>query len=359
MIHFAILSLILAYFLSEISSESNRKKWFCILSALFLIAISGLRSITLGYDTENYINGFHSSSNTSWGEYFNSFVIRYFTTNYEERDPGILFVEKLIGLFTNNDQLFLTFIAIICIVPISKFIYSRTNSRNGALLAFTYYVYFYYSYIPNSAIRQSVALSVLLLAYYYLEKSKVIPSLIAVVFASFFHKTALFFVLLVFLHRLKLNKVFFKYCFAIFIIFLVFYQQLSPYVTQLFGGVYSEYASSYFFSEHQRSYTFIIFLTLIYVITLVPVFKGYEGGGEKIKLLYLGSGMAFVLTPFMLIEPAVLRITVYFAVCNFVLIPHSIQLYKPQYSKIIYLSIFLLLVFMGVYSWDPYYFFWE
>lgn len=359
MTHFAILSLILAYFLSEIPSKANKKKYFCLLSALFLILISGLRGINLGYDTENYLDSFHASVNITWENFFHSFVSRYFTTDYFERDPGFLLIEKTIGLITNNDQLYLIIIAIVCIVPISRFIYSYTDNKYGALLAFTFYVFFYYGYIPNSAIRQSVTLSILFLAYYYLGKGKVIPCLIVVVFASFIHKTALIFILLPFLHILKLNKVFFKYCIVLYIILLLYYQQLSPYITLLFGDAYSGYASSDYFVGNQRSYTYIIFLTLIYIMTLIPVFKGFEKNFEKSKLFYLSSGIAFVLTPLMLIEPTILRITVYFSVCNFVIIPHSIQLYKPQYSKVIYLSLLLLLVFMGVYSWDSYNFFWE
>lgn len=359
MTYFAILSLILAYFLCEIPSEANKKKWFCLLSALFLITISGLRDINLGYDTENYLYSFHSSLNTSWNKLMSSFVSMYFTADYQGRDPGFLIIEKSISLLTNNDQLYLIFIAIICIVPISKFIYSYTNSKNEALLAFIYYAFFYYSYIPNSSIRQSVALSLLLLAYNNLGKGKVIPCLIVVVFASFIHKTALVFILLILLHLLKLNKIFIKYCMAIYVLILLFYQQLSPYIMLFFGDVYTRYASSEYFLREERSYTYIIFLTLIFVMTLIPIIKGYENNFEKKKLLYLGSGVAFVLTPFMLIDPTILRVTVYFAVCNFVVIPHSIQLYKPQYSKIIYWSLLLLLVFMSVYTRDSYYFFWK
>ena len=355
----AIIFLVFSYFLSELPSKTKQKRFFCIFSVLGLILISGLRSIELGYDTENYLTIFHESSNISWSEIIKSFWDNYFTNDYLSRDPGFVVLEKSIGLLTNNDQLYLIFIAIICIVPISRFIYSHTNNKKEALLAFTYYVFFYYSYIPNSSIRQSVALSILLLAYNYLGKGKVFPCIIVVVFASFIHKTALIFVIFLLLHVLKLNKVFFKYCLFLYVLFLIFYQQLSPYITMLFGDVYSMYASSDYFSGRQQSFTYIIFLTLIYMMFLIPVFLGYEKDFEKRKLLYLGSGMAFVLTPFMLITPTILRITVFFAVCNFVIIPHTIKLYKSPYSNIIYLSILLLLVFMGVYSGEDYYFFWE
>ena len=74
----------------------------------------------------------------------------------------------------------------------------------------------------------------------------------------------------------------------------------------------------------------------------MPVFKGDERDFEKRKLLYLSSRMAIILSPFMLIEFSVVRITAYFEVCNSVIIPYLIQLYKPQYSKNIYLSLFYL-----------------
>ena len=359
MSHIAILSLILIYFFSDIPSDKNKKKFFCILSAICLVLISGLRGVNMGYDTENYLDTFHASANISWGEIFKSFFSRYFSPEYLERDPGFMLVEKTIGFVTNNDQIYLILIAIITIVPITAFVYSQTNSKKELLLSLTYYVSFYFSYIPNSSIRQSVALSILLIAYKFLGKDKIIPCLIAVFFASTIHKTALIFVFLVILHILKLNKAFFRFAPVIFVFFLLTYEQFAPFITLVFGDAYSSYASSSYFAGEQRSFTFIIFLTLIYIMTLVPVLLRYEKDFYSNKLMYLSAGMAFVLTPFMLIDPTFLRVTVYFAIFNFVLIPHSIQLYKPLMSKIIYLSIFLLLVFSSIMTWDAYNFYWE
>ena len=359
MTHCSIILLLLLYLISELSIITHKKKFFCVLSSLGLTLISGLRSSSIGYDTENYLDSFHSARLVPWSELSSNFFSSYFSTDYFGRDPGFRVIEKVIAIFTDNDQIYLLTIAVIIIFPISFFIYSKIDDKKSALIAYIYYTFFYFSYIPNSAIRQSITLSIILLAYRFLNKEKYFQSIALIFIASTIHKTALIFLILLFLQRLKLNKVFFKYCIVIYILFLLSYQQLSPYITLLFGDAYSRYASSDYFVGNQRSYTYIIFLTLIYIMTLIPVFKGLEKNFEKRKLFYLSSGIAFVLTPLMLIEPTILRITVYFSVCNFVIIPHSIQLYKPQYSKVIYLSLLLLLVFMGVYSWDSYNFFWE
>lgn len=355
----AIIFLVILYFLSELPSKTKQKSFFCVFSVLGLILVSGLRSIELGYDTENYLNSFHESSNISMGEIIKSFWGNYFTADYLSRDPGFAVFEKIISLFTSSDQIYLLLVASLCIIPIGMLIFNKTRDKKDAFLAFMYYVFFYFNYIPNSAIRQSISLGILLLAYKFIEKERNLYALLFVLLASTIHKSSLVFLLLLLLHSLKLHKFLFKYALVLYGVFLFFYQALTPYIVLLFGDVYSNYVSSDFFSGTERSYTFIIFLTLIYLMTLIPVIIGKEKNFENNKIMYLSSAMALSLTPFMLITPTILRITVYFAVYNFVLIPHSVRLYKTTLAKLIYISLILLFLITTILSSSNYSFYWQ
>lgn len=358
MVVFTIIVLFILFFFCNFLQESQKNKVYCILSAICLILISGLRNIQIGSDTENYLTTFKDTKYIAWHDLFSNFFTSYLGSDYVTRDPGFIFFEKFVGIFIDNNQLYLILIATICIVPISVLIYSNTRNVKASLMAFIYYVFFYFSYIPNSSIRQSLALSLLLVSLSTIKRNKLVRCIAIIFIASTIHKSALIFLLLVIFNKLKWNKILFKYGIFVFLLILTFYQFMTPYVS-IFGGVYSSYGTSDFFIGKEKSYAFIIFLTLIYFMTLLPVLMGLEKEFEKYKMAYLSSSLALFFTPLMLIDPTILRITVYFAVYNFTLIPHSIQLYKPALSKSIYITLIIIFLFAAMRTIGDYNFYWE
>ncbi len=357
MIFFSIIVILLLFFLCISINSHGKKKLFCIITTVFLILISGLRSISVGFDTESYLSMLKNANSISWHNLMSNFFLYYLGSDYSDRDPGFIVFEKMILAITSNEQLYLIIIATICIVPISILIYKYSRDIKSELMAYLYFVFFYFSYIPNSAIRQALALSFLLLGYNSLDKNKLTRCLLCVFIASTIHKSAILFLLFVVFYKLNLHKLLFKYGLIIFGFFLLFYESVAPFIS-LFGDVYSEYGSSDYFSSTQRSYSFIIFIVLIYLMTLIPLITNRDKDFEKYKNFYLGSAMALFFTPFMLITPTILRITVYFAVFNLVLIPHSLSLYKQIGAKVIYIALITLFLVLSSNTDMAYYFYW-
>ena len=312
-------------------------------------------------DTWNYLNSFDYSQFISWGDVFKQFIPTYFAPTYDgllSKDPGFTVFEKIVRIFTSDYQVYLIVIAILCIVPLSLFIYKNVKNYTSILLAYSYYVYFYFSYIPNSSIRQSLALGLLFFSYDYLQKNKLIKSLLILVLASTLHKSVFIFALFVILHRMGLHKIVFTNAIWLFFIVLFSYQVFAPLLAQL-GDVYSVYANTDFYTTHQRSYTYLAFSLLIYLLILIPLITKKENEFEDYRMAYLASSFALLLTPLLLLEPTILRIIVYFAVWNFVLIPHSVNLYEKSMGNVILIVLIVLFLMTSFRVTNDYRFFWQ
>lgn len=363
MVFYSLVSLLIVFFLCNACKPRNAKKAFCIFASVCLILISGLRHPDVGEtsDTYNYLNSFDDAARVSWRTIIKGFFPMYISPTYDgdlQKDPGFTVFEKTVHYFINDHQVYLLFIAILTIIPLSLFIYRNVKNSKAALIAFSYYAFFYFGYIPNSSIRQSIALSLLLLCYHYLQKDKIIKCLFILFIASTLHKSVLIFLVYMLLHKVNANKFVFKHAYILFILAIFLYQIIVPYMS-LLGEIYSGYGESTYYSDNGISYNFLIFIVLLYVLTLLPIITKKEKEFEKYSMAYLASAFTFFLSPMMLIAPAVLRINVFFGIWNFALIPHSIDLYDKSTGRLIALGLLLVFLYMSMGSIDDYRFFWQ
>ena len=363
MVFYALVSIVVAFIFCNLSKQKNTKKLYCILTAVCLILLSGLRHPAVGEtsDTFNYINSFNDAARVSWKTIVNGFFPMYFSPSYDgdlQKDPGFTVFEKVVHYFINTPQLYLILIALLTIVPLSCFIYRNVKDTKSALVAFSYYAFFYFSYITNSSIRQSIALSLILLCYNYLQKDKIVKCLLVLFVASTLHKSVLIFLLFILLHKIKAHKLVYKYAFLLFLLAIFLYQIIVPYMSVL-GEIYSGYGESDYYSDNGHSYNFLIFIGLLYFLTLLPVILKKEKEFDIYKMAYLASSFTLFLSPLMLIAPAVLRINVFFAVWNFSLIPHSISLYDKTTERLITMVLLAIFFYMSIGSINEYMFFWQ
>lgn len=363
MVFYSLIIVLLLYFLCRGLKPSIEKKYFCILASFSLVLISGLRHPDVGEhsDTVNYLTSFDQAGEISWQTIFKNFFITYFSPSYGGeiwKDPGFSIFEKIVHGFTSNHQVYLLIIAILCIVPLSVFIYKNVKDSKSALFAYAYYIFFFFNYIPNSSIRQSIALSLLFFCYNYLQKDKLLRCLLVLILASTIHKSVFIFVLFIIIHKLNANKLVFKNAYLLFLILIFAYQFIAPYLANL-GEIYAVYGESDYYSTNEKPYKFLIFIFLLYLLILIPVIIKKEQEFERYKIAYLASAFALFLSPLLFIAPAILRIIVYFAVWNFVLIPHSIELYDKSYGRFIMLGLLGLFLYMSFNSIGDYRFFWQ
>ena len=122
------------YFIYAYPSLQNRRK-FCVIASFQWTLLSGLRGMYVGADTTGYIRMFKQVGETSWKDITDAFFEVYFqgrtpaisAENFLYKDPGYLVLQKLIHLFTNNEQIYLLIIAIIVFASLGYFIYKNSD----------------------------------------------------------------------------------------------------------------------------------------------------------------------------------------------------------------------------------------
>lgn len=135
-------------------------------------------------------------------------------------DPGYYLWNILVNHFTHDFQKFISVTFIVTFLPIAICIYKESTNY-----AFAYFI-FYTSNIFMSELvhlRFQIALSICVIAYYFVRKSKWIWVALFIVFASSFHKTAL--ILLIFIpvimnRRRDIKKLFIIFYFIVAALFM-------------------------------------------------------------------------------------------------------------------------------------------
>ncbi len=169
--------------------QSKIKLW---IGGLILFVLMGFKNSSVGNDTPNYIELFNRLKRMS--------SVIDPTSRFEK---GYQVYNKLLGHFFDNYQVLFIITAAICIgcmlYGISK------NSKNWMYSLFLLIGFrFYYFFL--SGLRQGIAVSIVFVAYTFLEKKKVIPYIALIVLATTFHFSAFIFIFAWPLSKMKVNQ---------------------------------------------------------------------------------------------------------------------------------------------------------
>jgi len=158
--------------------------------------VLGLRSNSVGEDTEHYVDIFEKSVNIEWVEIFTKLRIVWRVDGkfQDTIENGFLFIAKLVHLFTNSPQAFLMIIAVLTMGCFGKFIYD--NSVNVFLSTYVLMCECLYMSAFNGA-RQILALSIGINAFTLIRKKKVKSGIAIILLASLIHNSAIIYFLMI------------------------------------------------------------------------------------------------------------------------------------------------------------------
>lgn len=166
------------------------KKKFVILVGIQLFLILAMRDITMGVDMENYIGGYKYISQMNFDGLVSSLrpsgvselVYPYF---YENGYTILNWIVSHIGIGFHG---LLVVCAGINIISVSYFIYKYSKNPWLSFVIFCTFGFFVYDF---GILRQSLALSIILWAYIFADKRKLIPMVLAFLLAFSFHRAAI------------------------------------------------------------------------------------------------------------------------------------------------------------------------
>lgn len=173
-------------------NPTSLKKTIYLAIMFVLLYFTSVFRYGMGNDYFSYIRIFQEISASDW-----SIVL---SGKYE---PLYALITKLIASFTSDPEIMYAIFAALILIPVA---YSIKKYSDNVWLSVTVYLCFTFFYTSLSFIRQSLAASVIILAYGFMKKRKIVPVLIIGIIAALIHYTALVFIPFYLLTLIKPTK---------------------------------------------------------------------------------------------------------------------------------------------------------
>ena len=331
----------------------EKKKLFSILIFFFLIGITTLRSIQIGNDTVIYFNLFESIKNNTYNLNFdlNSFEFGF-----------IVYTFLISRLF--NFRIYLLITNIVILFPYYLFI--TKYSKNHFLSWFIFFFFGGYSIMVNT-IRISMAISIVLIGFYFhLNKNNKL-FFISILFSSFFHYTSIInlFSFFILLFKKNISNFLYYFIFLLSLILLINFNQFILFLVDLFPK-YEDYLVSEYFSTTPKLAVFVKIFFQIFL--LYPLLLSFKLSTFKDHFYFKLSIIAFFFLVLALRFNLLTRIADYFMI-SFVIVPTIYfdlinfrfrNIYKASFYISIIVWFYLTLIFRPEWNYlFPYKFFWE
>ena len=189
----------------------------------------------MGYDTKQYVIAFGKAAELSINTFSN---LRY--------EYGFTFLCWILNKITSNWQILLIVSSLFINYSVLKFI--KNNSSNP-LLSVLMYILMNFYFFYTSAMRQAIAIGIMLLGYEKLKKNEIWKFLIFVLIATLFHESAFLALLLIPMRKMKYNRYFIFSIIGVYIIGFILGKDLFLFLSR-FSNRLLDYSDSKFFVEN-------------------------------------------------------------------------------------------------------------
>ena len=340
--------LVISYFYPKLNTDNKVKKRYLIVCGAILVLFIGLRSKYLGSpDSLNYYGHMQRALlSTSWDLYYNPSGVE---TGFQ------LFVYILSKFFNSAQMLFVVTAAIY----ISSNFYCIYKNSDNIVLSIVMYITLGLMQFQMQGMRQAIAMSICLFSFELAKKKKFIPFVLLVVLATFFHRTAIVFVLTYIVTFLPYNLWILAAISICSVLAFAFSDVIVGIANTLFDAEYTQIIDSGGLVA-TAIYVIIIVLamifhrqalhkksdktqTVIFYVTIIA-FISY-------MMRYFGVGIAE-------------RISFYFMFGQVLLLPNTISNISPDYKKATTIGVYVMCLLLFIYRLNgsdliPYRFFWN
>ena len=293
---------------------------------LFFLLLA-LRGLNCGNDTRQYWNLFNRYNASSLVDLVQS----------GSHELGYKLLNKLIGTTTGSYQVFLFTTAMLCVWPVWYF-YKQASENQLLTIALFLTVAPFVMYF--SGIRQAIAMSLGVPAWYATKNKKIGAFILAVVFAMQFHTSAIVLFALYPLYYAKITKTWLWFVIPCMVAVYVLRQQI---FTFLFTFLWKEYDSITETGAVNVLILLIMFAIYSYVIPDETCLDDDVIAMRNILLL------SVVLQIFAMLHPLSMRMNYYFLLFVPILIPKIANRTRVRYSEVAKLSIVVLTIYFIYY----------
>lgn len=282
LIYSAILMVIIGLGLMLCNTKHGKKlnsSLYCIIVSIIIVSIIGLRSRSVGSDTEGYYNTYCSSNDT---------VSDLLTTyiGYLKRGVRVFFSEKNTTVFRIicsifhragfSFNAFLLVLAVIYVVPIAYLIHK--DSKNEPMSFFWYYVFSLS--LALSGVRMTVAIGLTTLAFIELRKGSKLAGAVLFIISVMIHLSAFVFVVMFVIDRINLSNDTYKKLIPVLV--------LLPLINRFVASAFIRY--TYYDSTNVSNISWSFSLYSFYAVTTILLTR-YKYNTDEIycKAMIIGT----------------------------------------------------------------------
>ena len=321
---------VLTYNYKQVGSTSYEKARlrFANVIAILLVLQSGLRNVSIGADTGNYMGMFYSHINWSWKDVFNNFIDVY---KYGEgKDAGYVLLMKLFSVFSSNYQVFLVFVAVIVFVPLVAFVYDNTDRIEHLWLALLLYQTLFYSFLSITGIRQSIATGLCLWSVKYIKNKKVVPFLILMLMGTLIHSSCLIFLPFYWIAHFKKPRLMFVGMLCLFPILLYLGSTFALQLAIISGD------DRYLLYAEQESSGAMNLIIFYFIISLAGFIRYWKDNDYMISNSHIFNAISLGIffLPLTLNSANLVRVVQYYSIFSLVLMGSvfaPVKLYEPRF----------------------------
>lgn len=302
-----------------------------LLSLFIACLIAGVRNITVGSDVRGYVQRLVNVKTNSLG----------FLDFMKKAQSDFLFqILIYFGSGLKNDiHLAMFFIELAVALPIYLYAYLQREKIPIYITLLTFFLTMYcYSF---SMMRQSIAVSICILSYYYLDNGKYKKFIFLIICAELFHKTAIVFLIVYFIKKIIKDNNKYKLMYIIGTILLL--AIIFPFLTKIISS--SSY--SYYIEEAiDRDFSLgsiikkVIFV-IPWILFLVKEKKTKDRNELIVNLILAIIALYCTVTSFVI--PGMGRLGYYFSdLIYFLIIEYIPKYFKQKYFAMA--TVFALLI---------------
>lgn len=295
--------------------------WIYIYIVSFmLIAVAGLRDVSVGIDTFQYENTYDKIKLLSFSELFEA----------DQVEHGYMLLQYTIEQLFGDFQFLLIFVAILYVGTVSRLIYKYSCSP---LMSYILFIGFGFYTFGMSTIRQTIAMAIILIAFEYMKEKNLKKFLISTILASTFHVTALIFLPCYWFVKFKLNK---KILLLIIVVAIV----LCGLQDKIRGilNIYARLEYSTVQTGGFGMYFFIVFTVILGIVYRIPFIKENDYN-KYFFFMMIASAIILPVTQF---NPVVMRLYFYNFIFMIIYIPNILSVIHNRIIRFIGISAYNL-----------------
>ena len=326
---------VFAILLLYVAIKGEKKgKIVAVIGMSILFVLSALRAEEVGIDVQNYLNMYKTVAKYNWTS-----LVDFISANSDNfKDTVYYYTGWLFSRFFDNEQWWLVAIALFYSIVVGRLIYKESKQPAISIVMLVSLGFYYFS---MTGLRQTIAMSILILGYPFLKERRFIPFAILVFIASRYHLSAFVFFAVYPIANKKLGIYHVIIATVALVVFYAFKDWLLEFLNNILGGErFENYTSG---NASQLTMSGFAIQTSCFGFALY-YYKRMIADNERYLVLYNLSFIGWVFQLFSSFIAEFFRVSMLFSIFNIILIANAASMEKESRSRSI-LQMVVIIIF--------------